>query len=289
MLNQHPTTLYKCTGSPVSSDSSTPVALVFRALPPGASTHGHDRQDAPRFATIDRNWSLSRRKRAFDFLSAWMAVVLLAPVMLLTAIAVKLSSRGPVLFRQSRMGRGGREFIIYKFRTMRVDRHVAGPTVTKAGDQRLTPVGAILRRVKLDELPQLFNVIKGDMSLVGARPKVPHHQTYILRHRPGITGASAIAFRNEEHILHQVPHDTLDAYQVHVLMPLKMELDEGYMKHATFFSDLKLLFDTVLGRGKTIDSDGLLKFQHSLVSLASAGVGFSHSTIPHPEIVNSGS
>jgi lipopolysaccharide/colanic/teichoic acid biosynthesis glycosyltransferase len=215
-------------------------------------------------------WSSSKRKRVFDFLAASAALILLAPVLVIIGVSVKLSSRGPVLFRQVRMGRGGREFVIYKFRTMRVDRATAGPTVTKAGDIRLTPIGALLRRFKLDELPQLYNVLKGDMSLVGARPKLPHHQIYPLKYRPGITGASALAFRNEEYILHKIPHHALDAYQIRVLMPLKKELDDRYMANATFLSDLKLIWDTLLGRGKSIDAEGFWKFQHALVSLNSS-------------------
>ena len=198
---------------------------------------------------------------------------------MMTAIVVRLSSRGPILFRQTRVGRAHREFTIYKFRTMRVA-EAAGPTVTKAGDARLTSIGGILRRLKLDELPQLYNVLKGDMSLVGARPKVPHHQTYVLEYRPGITGASAVAFRNEEQILHHVPHDALDTYQVHVLMPLKMELDKRYMRDATFISDLRMMFDTLLGRGELVDKEGLLQFQQSLLALRSV-VGTAASSDLH--------
>ncbi|MBV9268287.1 MAG: sugar transferase, partial [Acidobacteriaceae bacterium] len=174
-------------------------------------------------------WSNSPFKRVFDFVFAFIAVVLFAPVMLMTALAVKLSSRGPILFKQTRVSKAGSQFTIYKFRSMRVERDAEGPCVTKAGDSRLTCIGGTLRRFKLDELPQLFNVLKGDMSIVGPRPKVPHHQTYELRFRPGITGAASLAFRNEEELLHRLPSEALDAYQVHVLMPLKATLDRRYM------------------------------------------------------------
>jgi lipopolysaccharide/colanic/teichoic acid biosynthesis glycosyltransferase len=215
----------------------------------------------------ERTWSASIGKRVFDVTVAILALVLCSPLLLIAAIAVKVCSPGPLFFRQTRMGRGGREFRIWKFRTMYVS--TGGPAVTKAGDKRLTPAGRILRRLKIDELPQLINVVCGDMSLVGARPKVPHHQVHVLRYRPGITGAASLAFRNEEELLQHVPEERLDDYQVHVLMPLKRELDNHYMDRATFFTDLVVLFKTALGLGAGIDESQLV-FQHSLVALGSA-------------------
>ena len=128
-------------------------------------------------------WSDSKLKRAFDVIVAGAALLVLSPLILLTALLVKLSSKGPVLFRQTRVGKNGTNFKIWKFRTMRTD-CPGGPCVTKAGDERLTPVGGALRRFKFDEFPQLINVLRGEMSIVGARPKVPHHQTHFLRYRP---------------------------------------------------------------------------------------------------------
>jgi lipopolysaccharide/colanic/teichoic acid biosynthesis glycosyltransferase len=206
----------------------------------------------------------------FDLSVAVVGLILLSPLFLLAAIAVKLSSPGAILFRQLRAGRGGRKFVILKFRTMRVSKVPGGPSVTTLGDDRLTAVGRIFRRLKIDELPQLINVIRGDMSLVGARPKVPHHQIHMLQHRPGITGAASLAFRKEEELLHGIPGHALDDYQIHVLMPLKQELDDRYMRSATFFSDLMLLFKTVAGRIEAINEAELRSFQHSLVSLNSA-------------------
>lgn len=209
-------------------------------------------------------WSGSTGKRLFDVAFAGLALILFLPVMLVTAFLVRFSSRGPVLFKQRRMGREGHEFIIYKFRTMRAG---YGPAVTRKGDNRLTPVGAFLRRCKLDELPQLYNVLKGDMSLVGARPKLPHHQTYRLTYRPGITGAASLAFRDEEELLHRVTHGFLDEYQIHVMMPLKKQLDQTYMANATFVSDLRILWATATGGGERLDYERLESFQQSLVSL----------------------
>ncbi len=215
-------------------------------------------------------WSKSASKRAFDFAVASTALVALSPVMLVTAAVIKVSSPGPVLFRQSRMGMDGRCFTIYKFRTMSCDAQFSGPSVTKAGDKRLTAVGGFLRKWKLDEIPQLINVMRGDMSLVGPRPKVPRHQTHQLEVRPGITGAATLAFRREEYVLHRVPENRLDEYQVQVLMPVKRALDDRYTKTATFASDLGLMFRTVFGRGEAVDSEGLYNLQHSLISLQTA-------------------
>ena len=217
----------------------------------------------------DNTWSGSMAKRAFDIFVAASFLLLFLPVTLLTALVVRISSKGPAIFRQVRMGKNGRGFLIWKFRTMRTDA-VGGPSVTKAGDDRLTPIGGVLRRFKLDELPQLLNVVKGDMSLVGPRPKVPHHQTHRLWHRPGITGAATLAFRKEEELLQRLPEQSLDDYQVQVLMPIKRSLDDEYMRRATLRSDLLLLVQTLLGKGELIQDKDLRQFQQSLVSLNSA-------------------
>jgi lipopolysaccharide/colanic/teichoic acid biosynthesis glycosyltransferase len=196
-------------------------------------------------------------------------LLFLLPVILITALAVKLTSRGPVLFRQRRVGKGGTNFMMWKFRTMRADCE-GGPSVTKVGDNRLTPIGVFLRRYKLDELPQLVNVIRGEMSLVGPRPKVPHHETQPLRYKPGVTGAASLAFRKEEELLHRLPDHSLDDFQVHVMMPLKRKLDDQYMRGASLLSDLSLMLRTVLGKGELVKEGDLLNFQESLVSLNSA-------------------
>jgi lipopolysaccharide/colanic/teichoic acid biosynthesis glycosyltransferase len=197
--------------------------------------------------------------------------------MLLVAAAVKLSSKGPILFRQTRMGKNGRCFEILKFRSMRVSE--GGPAVTKDGDSRLTSIGGFLRKSKLDELPQLFNVVVGDMSLVGPRPKLPHHQIYTLRVRPGLTGAASLAFRNEERFLHHVPEHALDACQINILMPLKRELDEEYTARASLVSDLALLFETVWGSHKSPEAERIGNLQVSLLSLSQA---LGQSNRPEP-------
>jgi lipopolysaccharide/colanic/teichoic acid biosynthesis glycosyltransferase len=157
---------------------------------------------------------------------------------------------------------------------MRLHAAGSGPSVTTANDERLTALGRLLRRTKLDELPQLLNVARGDMSFVGPRPKVPHHQMYMLRVRPGITGAASLAFRNEEYMLHGIPPEGLDDLQVKVLMPKKRELDEAYMRTASLYSDLKLIFRTVSGRAAAperefpVETHELEKFRRSSGALA---------------------
>lgn len=204
----------------------------------------------------------------FDCLIASLALILLSPFLLLVAALVKLSSRGPVLFRQTRMGKNGRTFQVLKFRSMRWSEQ--GPAVTKAGDSRLTTIGKFLRRVKLDELPQLINVVRGDMSLVGPRPKLPHHQIYTLRVRPGVTGAASLAFCNEEHLLQNIPESALDGCQINFLMPIKRALDDEYTAKATFFSDLTLLFRTASGLQHAPRPGDMDTLRASLVSLSQA-------------------
>lgn len=145
------------------------------------------------------------------------------------------------------MGRNGREFTIYKFRTMPVhDKTSDRPSVTTNGNQEFTKVGPFLRRFKLDELPNLFNVLRGDMSLVGPRPKLSHHQPGCLLCRPGITGRATVVFAREEEALTRIPIEGLDAFYHSVILPLKQKLDDDYMASATFASDFKLLVISVL-------------------------------------------
>jgi len=204
-------------------------------------------------------WSRSRRKRVFDFLCVLCALPLLVPVFLVVALAVRLTSGGPVLFLQERMGRRGRTFTIFKFRTMIHASDTAHRPVTTAGNQCFTPVGPFLRRWKLDELPQLFNVLQGHMSLVGPRPKLPEHVKFKFPCRPGITGAATLAFACEETVLDRLPKHHLDRYYHDVVLPTKRRLDADYMARATLFSDLRLIFNSIFRRGDTSVMEGLLK------------------------------
>jgi lipopolysaccharide/colanic/teichoic acid biosynthesis glycosyltransferase len=189
-------------------------------------------------------WSLSDGKRLFDFVSATVGLLLFLPLMFLIAAAISISSPGPILFRQKRMGRWGTLFTIYKFRTM-VEDAEKGPCITVQGDTRITRVGALLRKFKLDELPQFFNVIKGDMSFVGPRPKLPHHESLHMPFRPGITGAATLAFRCEEELLQHVPEHNLEIFYARTIKPLKAKLDWEYMQRATCLSDFGLIWCTL--------------------------------------------
>jgi lipopolysaccharide/colanic/teichoic acid biosynthesis glycosyltransferase len=192
-------------------------------------------------------WSLSATRRVLDLTIAFLAVLFFAPVFLVLAIAVRLSSPGPIIFRQQRVGRMGQLFTIYKFRTMEAAPQPKGLSVTRHGDRRVTRVGRILRRYKLDELPQLVNVLLGDMSIVGPRPKLPdhqHRQAQYMPFRPGITGAATLVFRCEEEMLRQVPEEQIEAFCKYKLTPYKINLDYAYAERATFRSDLALMLRT---------------------------------------------
>jgi len=193
------------------------------------------------------SWCMSKRKRCFDLVLSVFALVVFSPLMLLIAWLIRLTSQGPALFRQERVGLHQQTFIIFKFRTMENRRELlnAGPTVTRHGDSRMTTIGALLRRLKLDELPQLINVVRGEMSFVGPRPKVPQHENLCMLCRPGITGAATIEFSHEEGLLAGVPEELVERYVVTVLNPEKCKLDIKYIETTRFSTDLKILMHTV--------------------------------------------
>jgi lipopolysaccharide/colanic/teichoic acid biosynthesis glycosyltransferase len=193
-------------------------------------------------------WSRSGAKRIFDCVCVLLSLPLLAPLLLAIGLAVRLTSSGPVFFLQKRMGRFGRTFTILKFRSMIDSKDKKRHAVTTTENQQFTSIGLFLRRWKLDELPQLLNVLWGDMSLVGARPKMLEHAIFYLRSRPGVTGAATIAFAHEAAVLANVPDDRLENYYFTVVLPAKRRLDVEYMAHATFLSDLGILFNTLLRR-----------------------------------------
>ena len=196
----------------------------------------------------------ARGKRLFDLAVAAAALLAAAPVLLLVAAAVRVVDGGPVLFRHARLGRDLRPFRMLKFRTMQPDAARFGP-ITKAGDPRVTPLGAVLRRHKLDELPQLWNVVTGEMSLVGPRPDVPGYLDLlderrfaaVRRLRPGITGPATLALAHEERLLAEVKDPT--RFNDEVLFPLKSELNLRYAGEVTFRGDLAVLWDTLFRRG----------------------------------------
>jgi lipopolysaccharide/colanic/teichoic acid biosynthesis glycosyltransferase len=196
-------------------------------------------------------WPLWRRaaKRAFDLGASSVALLLLGPLLLVVALAVRCSSAGPALFRQERLGRGGRRFRIWKFRTMTV--HATGRAITAAGDARVTPLGRLLRRTKVDELPQLVNVWLGEMSLVGPRPEVPRYlpcygpeDRLVLSVRPGITDPASIHFRDEEELLARFV-DPERAY-TEAILPYKLSLARDYVSRHSLGGDVALIFKTLM-------------------------------------------
>lgn len=189
-------------------------------------------------------------KRTFDFLASLFGLLLLSPVILCIAVWVKCDSKGPIFYRQVRVGKDGREFKLLKFRSMRMGADRAGLLTLGDRDPRVTRSGFWLRKTKLDELPQLFNVLVGDMSLVGPRPEVPKYvalytpeQREILSVRPGITDAASVEMRNEAELMAQQADP--EAYYVNVQIPLKIKLAKEYIAQQSFLSDLKLIVRTI--------------------------------------------
>ncbi len=193
-------------------------------------------------------WSLSPLKRAFDIAVVCAASPLVCPLFLIIAAAVRLSSPGPAIFRQTRIGARAKPFTILKFRTMLVPDAGEQHGIASAAAERITPIGEILRKLKLDELPQFFNVLRGDMSLVGPRPKIAEQQIGVFLCKPGITGAATLAFAREESFLSQIPAESLPRYFRKHVLPAKHALDSAYMAQATLSSDLRLLLLTAFGR-----------------------------------------
>ena len=189
-------------------------------------------------------------KRLFDLLGASIGLVLLSPVFVIIALAILIDSPGPVLLRQERVGREFRKFTMVKFRTMR--QGARGPAITSAGDTRVTRVGSFLRGSKLDELPQLFNVIRGDMSLVGPRPELPVYVELfrpdyeaVLRARPGITDLASIEYRNESTLLAA----STDPHRLYVdeILPNKIALAQEYIERSSLLLDIRIILKTIFG------------------------------------------
>lgn len=190
-------------------------------------------------------------KRLFDIIASGLGLVVLAIPMLIISIVIKLDSEGEVLFKQERVGLNGVPFKIFKFRTMVADAPSKGREITVGADSRITKVGNILRKAKLDELPQLINVFKGDMSLVGPRPEVPGYvamytpeQRSVLKVRPGITDLASIEYRDESKVLAEAS-DPEKTY-IDEIMPHKLKLNMEYIENLGLFYDIGLIFRTFL-------------------------------------------
>ena len=189
-------------------------------------------------------------RRVFDLLGAALGLLVLLPVLLVIACVIKVSDRGPVFYRQLRVGRGGRPFRIWKFRTMIQNADRVGRSLTVGADPRITRQGAWLRRWKLDELPQLLNVITGEMGFVGPRPEVPcfvelytPEQRKVLDLRPGITDLASIAYRDENDQLKGV--EDPEAHYIGVILPEKIRMNLAYAAHATLWRDFKVIVATL--------------------------------------------
>lgn len=192
-------------------------------------------------------WAESAAKRIFDVSAVVLCAPIVAPLLLVVALAVLVACGRPILFRQVRIGHSGRPFSILKFRTMLAMKPEAQSAIAAMSADHITPLGRILRRAKLDELPQLYNVLAGDMSLVGPRPRVADQQTEILCCRPGITGSATLIFAREEAMLQSIGRETVPQYYRTAILPAKTQLDADYIRHATFLSDLGILLKTILG------------------------------------------
>ena len=192
-------------------------------------------------------WSLSWSRRLVDLSVAMLVLALFGLPILTIALCVRLFSPGPAFFRQYRVGRGGRLFRIYKFRTMHYGAESNGPGLTTKRDCRITAMGRWMRKLKVDEFPQFYNVLRGDMSLVGPRPKLPQYLGIAnMPYRPGVTGAASLAFRHEEEILCRVHPSQLDDFYNRHIRPLKARIDARYMCRATLWSDMRMIVATLI-------------------------------------------
>jgi lipopolysaccharide/colanic/teichoic acid biosynthesis glycosyltransferase len=189
-------------------------------------------------------------RRALDLFAGVAGLLLLSPIFALIALLIRLDSPGPVFYRAQRVGREGKLFYLFKFRSMVSGADKSGPGITAKSDGRITRAGRFLRRTKLDELPQLINVLRGEMSLVGPRPEDPHYvalytpeQRRILSVRPGITSAASLQYRREEELLSGVDWEQVYRQEV---MPAKIAIDLAYLQNRTVWTDILLTLRTIL-------------------------------------------
>jgi lipopolysaccharide/colanic/teichoic acid biosynthesis glycosyltransferase len=191
-------------------------------------------------------------KRLLDIVAGVLILIVCALPLVVIAVAVRCTSAGSIIYCQERVGRANRTFLVYKFRTMYADADRTGPLITSSDDCRVTPLGRFLRNTKLDELPQLFNVIRGEMSLVGPRPQVPRfvdqfqpeQRAIVLAVRPGITGPTQLKFRSEEQMLEG--RIDRERYYIEHLLPVKCRLDVEYVQQRSLGRDLRVLWDTAV-------------------------------------------
>ncbi len=195
-------------------------------------------------------------KEIFDRIAAFIGLILLLPVFIFIIVLMKIKMPGKIIFKQERIGLNGRSFTMYKFRTM-VENHSNFPISVK-GEPRITPLGAVLRKYKIDELPELYNVLIGDMSIVGPRPDVPGYadklkgeDRIILTFKPGITGPASLKYVNEEDFLSN--HNDPGLYNDTVIYPDKVKINKLYIKNWTFILDIKIIFLTIFRNNSKIN------------------------------------
>lgn len=191
-------------------------------------------------------------KRLFDITASFFGIIILSPLLIFIGLWVGLSSKGGVFYKQIRVGRNNKDFKLYKFRSMRVNSDKQGLLTVGSKDSRITKAGYFIRKYKIDELPQLFNVLKGDMSFVGPRPEVRRYvdlyskeQMKVLSVRPGITDPASIKYRNENDLLSSANNP--EEYYIQYIMPDKLKINIDYINKRTFFKDIKIIFQTIFG------------------------------------------
>lgn len=204
-------------------------------------------------------------KRLFDIVASFCGIVILLPIMIIVGIVIKVTSPGPILFKQKRLTIGMREFTIYKFRSMRTDfdKDAKGIQV-KGSSSAITPIGKIIRKTKLDELPQLFNILVGDMSFIGPRPELPRRLQYyserdkgIFKVRSGISSPASIVFSDEEYLMNQVKDP--EKFYIEQIMPYKIDLNLYYVATRSFWNDIYLIIATFLKIANKVDNSSIVK------------------------------
>lgn len=204
-------------------------------------------------------------KRLFDIVASLIGLIVFSPVMLIVAIIVKMTSPGPILFSQKRLTKGMREFNIYKFRSMVSNELREKNTVQiKGSSSEITPIGKFMRKTKLDELPQFWNILKGDMSFIGPRPELPRRLKYyndrqkqIFSVRSGISSPASIVFSDEEYLMNQVKDP--EKFYIQEIMPYKIELNLYYIEHQSFFYDIWLIVATLLKIVNKVKNEDVVK------------------------------
>ncbi|WP_270750100.1 sugar transferase [Fusobacterium hominis] len=204
-------------------------------------------------------------KRIFDIVMSIVGILLLFPIMIVVSILIKITSRGPILFKQRRLTKDTKEFTIYKFRSMRTDFDKDGKGIqVKGSSNAITPVGKVIRKSKLDELPQLFNILVGDMSFIGPRPELPRRLKYyseedkeMFKVRSGISSPASIVFSDEEYLMNQVRDP--EKFYIEQIMPYKIELNRYYVKNRSFWGDIYLIIATFLKILNKVDDKNIVK------------------------------